>query len=337
MASKLLNTSKKNEKSGSLWTLNRFVHSADIATYTYVEGADASALTGIANSYILDYKQSKCGNHYYVQIVAVTDRWALTDTKQENKNGTIWEFNYRVAKADIATYTYDYGDSADILTSGTGTYILKWDRVELPNYYLVKVTAVTAGYENDNSGGSFTTSSKTYRSYDIGQFVFLPEWFGARKAERKDDEDGILEFATGHACFQGEYIYMNATSGNKGTRNLTLCPFSNFASATDEHISEIIQAVVPSVIYTVTFLTTLSVNNFESFIGVSGSFGSESTSPDTTGAGKWRSVGQSVQEDGKTIAGTTYNIVTRKCELAPTVFGTQLLWDVNKNGGTWSW
>ena len=315
----------------------RFVHSSDIATYTYSEGDDASALTGIAGSYVLDYSREKNGNHYLVQIVAVTDRWALTDTKQENKNGTIWEFNYRVAKADIATYTYDYGDSADTLTSGTGTYVMKWDRVELPNYYLVKVTAVTAGYENDTSRGAFQTASKTYRSYDIGQFVFLPEWFGARKAERKDHDDGILEFASGGTCFQGEYIYWDATSSDMGTRNLTLCPFSNFSSATDEHISEIIQAVVPSVIYTVTFLTTSSVNNFESFIGVSGSFGTASTSPATTGTGKWRSVGQLVQEDGKTIAGTTYNVVTRKCELAPTVFGTQLLWDADKNGGTWSW
>lgn len=337
MASKLLNTSLKNEKSGSLWTLNRFVHSADIATYTYVEGADASSLTGIANSYILDYKQSKCGNHYYVQIVAVTDRWALTDTKQENKNGTIWEFNYRVAKADIDTYTYNYGDSADTLTGGSGTYIFKWDRVELPNYHLVKVTAVTAGYENDNSGGSFTTASKTYRSYDIAQFQFQPEWFGARLVTDKDVTDKIYIMTADTACKLGGYIFNNATAGSRGSAVLTLNPFA-ISSIDNESVSKILRSCVPCTTYTVTFLTSLSVNNFESFCGVSGSFGSASTSPATTGSGYWKSIGQQVQEDGKTIAATTYNIVTRKCILAPKILGsTQLKWDPVKNGGTWSW
>lgn len=337
MASKLLNTSKKNEKTGSLWTLNRFVHSADIATYTYVEGADASALTGIANSYILDYKQSKCGNHYYVQIVAVTDRWALTDTKQENKNGTIWEFNYRVAKADIATYTYDYGDSADALTSGTGTYVMKWDRIELPNYYLVKVTAVTSGYENDTSSGAFQTASKTYRSYDIAQFQFQPEWFGARLATDKDVTDNISQMAVASPCRLGDYIFNSATSSSSGLPVLTLNPFA-ISSITNDAVSQILRSCVPCTTYTVTFLTTSSVNNFESFCGVSGSFGVGDTSPATTGSGYWKTIGQNVQEDGKTIAGTTYNIVTRKFILAPKILGTtQLKWDPVKNGGTWSW
>ena len=70
---------------------------------------------------------------------------------------------------------------------------MKWDRTELPNYYLVKVTAVTAGYENDTSSGAFQTASKTYRSYDIAQFQFKPEWFGARLATDKDVTDKIYK------------------------------------------------------------------------------------------------------------------------------------------------
>ena len=335
MASKLLNTSKKNEKTGSLWTLNRFVHSADIATYTYVEGADASALTGIANSYILDYKQSKCGNHYYVQIVAVTDRWALTDTKQENKNGTIWEFNYRVAKADIATYTYDYGDSADTLTSGTGTYILKWDRVELPNYYLVKVTAVTAGYEdNDDSGTTWASSTKVERSFDEAFVQMLPMFWGAREATKDDVANGLLRFSDSLTCNIGDYIFLDATAASIGTITYDKSPFSNIDSFTNSQINEILYMSLPSVTYTVQFATSSSINNFEDWSGINGSFGTYS--PKTTTSGAWLAIHQSVKENVK-IGQSYYNVVTRIAKRAPKIFGVQLVWDSDKHGGTWSW
>jgi hypothetical protein len=91
---------------------------------------------------------------------------------------------------------------------------------------------------------------------------------------------------------------------------------------------------LPSVTYTVQFATSSSINSFEDWYGVNGSFGSYRPATTTTGA--WLAIHQSVKENVK-IGTSYYNLVIRKALRAPTVFGTQLLWDADKNGGTWSW
>ena len=337
MGSKLQGSLYKSERSGKMWSFDRFVHSSDIAAYTYVEGDDASAITGEAGSYIYDYKKEQIANHFKVKIVAVSSDWTLQNTKENNKNGTIWEFNYRVPSSNIASYTYVYGADASLLTGVGGSYILRCSLVELPNYFLVKINAATNGYENSGGyGGKFTNSGKTFRSYDEGTFMLRPSMFGARVANQKDVDDSIMSFATGAKCKVGEYIYWNATSSVVGTKNLDLCPLNGLSGLSDAGVKLCMNVSVPTRIFKVTFLTLDSVNSFYGWHGVNGSFGS-GTAPATTVSGKWLAIGQTIQENEKPLNEIMYTVVNRVMKEAPTVLGISTTWDSSKNGGVWSW
>ena len=330
---------KVTDCKGDKYSMVYRVLTADLATYTYDYGDDADSLTGGTGTYVTTWNRKEVENGYFVFITAVSAEYETVDKqeKENNKSGVKWTLVYKVADADIADHTYIYGASTDTLTGGTGTYCMNWRRRECEGFYFVYLTAVSSGYEA--SEWSFKTTDKTFRSYDTGLTYMKPEWFGARRASATDDTNGIFTFLTGNACKEGDFIYKNATTSSAGTQDDTESPFSNTGGLSDANVKKVIGQSLSSSTFTVSFLTTSNIDNFETWIGVNGSFGSASTRPATTTSGTWLAVSQKVTEASTPLGDpeVLYTKVIRKMRLAPQIGASQFLWDPDRNGGEWSW
>lgn len=358
MASKIINKLyTTTDKNGTKYEITYFVHAASITPFRVDYYSDtADAWTGGTNTYYLDATFTRAGDHYYVHYVAYSPAFEKLNRvfSERNKNGTKYEIIYFVALADIGTYNADYGDSADAWTSGTGTYQAFNTQTKTGENFYVHYVAYSAGYED--ASGSFGSTSRTFRTYDNAEVLMNPAWWGIKEATATDVAKSVHKInLTGNGdtfsgvAAEGDIVYINAIKDDvvvpkyQGTADFSLCPYKdeggNTLTVTDLPISNM-NKKMPTLIYQIKFLTSVSVNTYAIWNGVNPSgtagFGSSSKAPYLTTAHTWKSISQHVEEDGQKIGSVDYNMIIRRMKRAPSA-GVQLTWDLAPAGGEWTW
>jgi hypothetical protein len=246
--------------------------------------------------------------------------------REEYTNGTKYSIGYLIHANELFTYDVAINSNASGWTGVSGTYVTrKVIKYYPPNYkvFYESVTADSTGF----SGAIKTT--KTLKSFDVGQYMMDPSFWGIHEASQTDVTNAIFNIK-GSACSLKDYIFPGATDSSIGTPVYSRSPFDNLSSAISaDSVYAFAGHKVPVTTYTVNFSTTKDINSFETWRGVNGSFGS-GMNPNTTTSKAWISIGQTVEE------GADSKRVARKMLLAPYILGTQLLWD-STIVGTWTW
>lgn len=265
---------------------------------------------------------------------------------RETKDNVEHEIQYFVLDADMEEYFVPVGTAADWAPSDESLTVMDRSREMLaPGAWIVTLTARTpsggggGGVVSDNLGDQYE------RRYTVGEMYFLPEWYGAHKADKNesgwDNLDGSRRKEplpvdaklniNNVKCAENDWLYDNATIANKGTANYAKSPFLSSPALPIKGIGQ----KTSTIIYNVAFHLQKNMNAVctTHFYGVNPSGGfSKFLMPFDSTAGKWRLVDQTLVElhDKK---GKIWTRIERKLEYAP--LGMQF--DPDKNGGTWSW
>jgi hypothetical protein len=195
-----------------------------------------------------------------------------------------------------------------------------------PGCWQVKVTASSgeAGF------GAFTTTDMgdfVEKKYNSENITFNRDWWGVREAGSTDEEKKVLNIK-GSACKQGELLFLNATTGSKGTPDYSLSPFKKESLNMSV---DLMDQTEKTKVFECCFYDKRDVNNFADFVGVSNHIPLR-CAPTPYATYKWLAVDQSL-ERVKDKNGHLWTRVRRVMKMAPKDF----LWNPDKKGGLWSW
>lgn len=239
--------------------------------------------------------------------------------------GIDYKFSLLVTDAELSTYWLDLGSDITSLQDDEAGPIYCYHRIKVRHSTAQwKITYYGISSINDYT---FTlTPSKKNWSYSTGEFRFTPDMLGVKRAGAADV--GKLRLKDSAPCTEGDYIYLDATTSDIGSWNLTDSPVT--FSATTELVSFALANSFPTTIYTITYRDIrTSAANFATWIGVNGDFGSaQAPSPSTTAYWKAKNATLRTQTNGI--------YMTRVMETGPIIDNVYSVWKASKFG-TWTW
>lgn len=296
------------------------------------------------------------------QIGAV---WSETDEK-----GTLYELSLFINNADYAAYTPTSAGKTPTTGQGgetyptalapllsAGTYIYRYVRRPLGDHWQFTIYACNDDYDwGENQFELDVDNAKVNRSFDkaplflpakwwgIIQFQFHNLWGTSTPAPNIYDGSAVAKNAT-------DLVFANAPTAATGSAAFNKdsgLPFAKSNTGTMPTVTEMpitfVNATVMVTRYTCVMYRATSVS-IESYIawnginpgGTSGGFTPPAGCAPTGYLSKamWLAMGQTLVENGKTINGNSYDVITRVMHLVPTL-GAQLYWNSTLYP-TWTW
>ena len=251
---------------------------------------------------------------------------------------TIGYFLYDTEYASNLVY---YGDSAASWTGDANAvvYEANYVRDEASQHWNLFLTAISSDYDWAN----MRVSDLTKQSMSVGSIIVYPSWFGVRRASSDDATKGLRKL-DGTVCKAGDWIFITATTANAGTSSYKEAPFTLGkmqdvfgleSSPTTDRIYETLNQKPSCLVYKVSYVDIRAFSSLQDWKGVNGTFGS-GVAPADTQTGRWLALSSNV-DSFKSQGSTTKYKVERQMQAAPTFYGTPMIWDSTKNGGTWTW
>lgn len=263
-------------------------------------------------------------------------------TENHTQRGVMYTIAYFLYDTEKASNTYDYGDDASSWTGVSGSYVYSADykRDKASQHWRLYLTAISGDY----NWPALRMSEDTQKSMSNGSIIIYPSWFGARVANAIDESNGLRRLSDGAVCKAGEYIFNTATSSDAGQSDYSLSPFTVgkmqnvFGLESSPNTSRIYETLnqKPVVwVYSVEYSDSRAFSSLELWTGTNGTFGS-GLGPTDQQTGMWKALSSSMRSYKSQSSSTKYR-VTRTCQSAPLFYDTQMIWDPDKNGGTWTW
>jgi len=259
-------------------------------------------------------------------------------TIETNKDGRLYRIGWFVPDGSEASYLFDYKDDASSWTGVAGTFVTGCVSKREAQHWLIYAEASNNPYSGSFSNGTII------KNYNSAEVMFLPEWFGIRLANAYDEVAGIFDIY-GAACKQGSWVCNNATTSSLGSMVYNESPFTSTSMAAafesggaplQDVVTGALRHAVSSVIYIVTYPSTVNDTDMEDWYGVNGSFGS-GCAPKQSTDGLW--LAKEAMASRYMEAGVLKKTIKRSMLKAPKVGPDEvrMYWDPDKNGGEWTW